>query len=173
MSGRHRRPKQSVSPLPMIGVGALLAAAFARHNPVPYTASESLISVQVLTPTPIRSDPREEVVAVALSKIGLPYVWGAKGEGDRFDCSGLTYFAWRQAGVNIGKSTYEQINAGHLVEGDPQPGDLIFEKSAWGWRGPGHVQLAISSTQVVEAPGRGLTVRVNHMPNSYIARRIS
>ena len=169
--GRHRR-KTQLSPLPMVGVGAIIAAA--AQLPVPYDAGQSLVAVQVLTNSvSVHQDHHAEVVAAALSKVGRPYVWGAKGDGDLFDCSGLTYFAWRTAGVNIGKSTYEQINVGSEVQGNPLPGDLIFEKSAWTSRGPGHVQLAISSSQVVEAPGRGMTVRISPMPDRYVARRIA
>ncbi len=45
--------------------------------------------------------PGDGAVKAALSKLGRPYVWGAKGPSS-FDCSGLTQWAWRQAGVNLG-----------------------------------------------------------------------
>ena len=92
----------------------------------------------------------------------MPYVWGAKGP-NTFDCSGLTGWVWRQLGVPLGPDTYTQIRQGQRVT-DIQPGDLIFPSTH-------HVQLAISRTQVVEAPGRGMTVRLHAMPSSYIAIR--
>lgn len=127
-----------------------------------------------------RVDPRAEglpsgpggaAAAAALSKQGTPYVWGAKGP-NRFDCSGLTQWAWAQAGVHLGPDTYTQIAQGvPVAPGQVRAGDLIFPKYAWDDRGPGHVQLAISSTQVVHAPQTGDVVRIAPMPGSYIARR--
>jgi len=127
-----------------------------------------------------RVDPRAEglpsgpggaAAAAALSKQGTPYVWGAKGP-NRFDCSGLTQWAWAQAGVHLGPDTYTQIAQGvPVAPGQVRAGDLIFPKYAWDDRGPGHVQLAISSTEVVHAPQTGDVVRIALMPGSYIARR--
>ena len=91
-------------------------------------------------------------------------MWGAKGPNS-FDCSGLTNWAYKQAGITIGPDTYSQINQGIPVSRDNiQPGDLIFPYS-------GHVQLAISSTQVIEAPMRGVPVRIINIPPSFAAAR--
>ena len=107
----------------------------------------------------------------ALSKQGRPYVWGAKGP-DQFDCAGLTQWAWAQAGVRLGPDTYSQVIQGvPVAPGDVRAGDLIFPKDDFDGRGPGHVQLAISPTQVVHAPQTGDVVRIAPMPSSYVARR--
>ncbi len=110
-------------------------------------------------------------VKAALSKKGTPYVWGAKGP-NVFDCSGLTQWAWGQAGVTIGPDTYTQVEQGVAVApGDVQAGDLIFPRGSWDSRGPGHVQLAISPTEVAHAPQTGDVVRIAPMPKDFIARR--
>lgn len=110
-------------------------------------------------------------VEAALSRRGTPYVWGAEGPNS-FDCSGLTEWAWRQAGVQLGDDTYSQVSQGvPVAPGDVQAGDLIFPRDSWDSRGPGHVQLAISPTQVVHAPSAGDVVRVANMPSSFVARR--
>ena len=110
-------------------------------------------------------------VKAGLSKQGTPYVWGAKGP-KVFDCSGLTQWAWGQAGVTIGPDTYTQVKQGvPVAPGDVQAGDLIFPKGSWDSRGPGHVQLAISPTEVVHAPQTGDVVRIAPMPKDFIARR--
>jgi peptidoglycan DL-endopeptidase CwlO len=117
------------------------------------------------------SGPGGEAAAAALSRQGTPYVWGAKGPNS-FDCSGLTQWAWAQAGVHLGPDTYSQITQGvPVAPGQVRAGDLIFPKYAWDDRGPGHVQLAISSTQVVHAPQTGDVVRIAPMPGVYVARR--
>ncbi|WP_431240915.1 C40 family peptidase (plasmid) [Mycolicibacterium aichiense] len=122
----------------------------------------------------VPSEPGQGAAHAALSKLGRPYVWGAKGP-NVFDCSGLTQWAWGQAGVKLGGDTYTQITEGIPVPpGQVRAGDLIFPLDAFGEggrSGPGHVQLAISGTQVVHAPQTGDVVRIVPMPGRYIARR--
>ena len=115
--------------------------------------------------------PGDTAVRAALGKIGRPYVWGAKGPNS-FDCSGLTGWAWRQAGIQLGADTYQQIHDGVAVpRGQVRAGDLIFPRDCFDARGPGHVQLAISPTQVIHAPQPGDVVHIAPMPSSYVARR--
>jgi peptidoglycan DL-endopeptidase CwlO len=125
-------------------------------------------------PGRVPGEPGEGAAKAALSRLGCPYVWGAKGPS-RFDCSGLTQWAWRQAGVLLGNDTHAQITEGVAVPpGQVRAGDLIFPVDAFGEggrSGPGHVQLAISDHQVVHAPTAGDVVRIAPMPGRYIARR--
>jgi peptidoglycan DL-endopeptidase CwlO len=117
------------------------------------------------------SGPGQAAVRAALAKLGRPYVWGAKGPNS-FDCSGLTGWAWRQAGIQLGADTYQQIHDGIAVPpGQVRAGDLIFPRDSFDAAGPGHVQLAISPTQVIHAPQPGDVVRIAPMPSSYVARR--
>jgi peptidoglycan DL-endopeptidase CwlO len=115
--------------------------------------------------------PGGAAVRAALSKRGVAYVWGAKGP-ENFDCSGLTEWAWQQAGVQLGPDTYTQVKQGIPVPpGEVRAGDLIFPTASFDGRGPGHVQLAISPTEVVHAPQTGDVVRIAPMPSHYVARR--
>jgi peptidoglycan DL-endopeptidase CwlO len=103
-------------------------------------------------------------VKAALTKLGKPYVWSAKGPNE-FDCSGLTHWAYAQAGITLGPDTYTQIHDGPAVpHGHVEAGDLIFPEA-------GHVMLAISPTQVIEAQQSGVPVKISPMPSSYQARR--
>lgn len=105
-------------------------------------------------------------VRAALSRLGMPYVWGATGP-DRFDCSGLVQWAYRQAGVGLDRTTYDQINTGFAVpRGSVQPGDLVFPHA-------GHVQMAIGNGLVVEAPHAGATVRISRLGSDVVIRRPS
>jgi peptidoglycan DL-endopeptidase CwlO len=125
-------------------------------------------------PGRVPSEPGQGAAKAALSRLGCPYVWGAKGPSG-FDCSGLTQWAWRQSGVQLGGDTYAQLLQGVAVlPGQVRAGDLIFPLDAFGEggrSGPGHVQLAISDHQVVHAPTPVDVVRVAPMPSRYIARR--
>ena len=158
------------------GGGSPLAGVSALTRPAGMTSGRR----QPHTVLASHVDPRADAVpagaggvaaTAALSRRGTPYVWGGKGP-DRFDCSGLTQWAWAQAGVRLGSDTYTQIGQGvPVAPGDVRAGDLIFPKDDFDSRGPGHVQLAISPTAVVHAPQTGDVVRIAPMPSAYVARR--
>jgi cell wall-associated NlpC family hydrolase len=94
-------------------------------------------------------------VNAALSRQGDPYVWGATGPNS-FDCSGLTQWAYNQAGISLPRSTYSQVNVGRSVSvSQMQPGDLVFYYSDYS-----HVAMYIGNGNVVHAPQTGETVKV-------------
>ena len=72
-----------------------------------------------------------------------------------FDCSGLMQWGFAKANINIGRTTYDQINAGVEVSiNDIQPGDLLFDSNL------GHVAMYIGNGQWIESPSTGKTVRI-------------
>ncbi|MFW5417276.1 C40 family peptidase [Nocardiopsis sp. CNT-189] len=82
----------------------------------------------------------------AYAQIGDSYSLGANGP-DVWDCSSLVQAAWREAGVSLPRTTYDQINAGTSVSYDNlQPGDLVFFYS-----GPSHVGLYVGDGKMVHA----------------------
>ena len=84
----------------------------------------------------------QAAVAAAKSQVGQPYVWGGTGNGG-FDCSGLTQWAYSQAGVDLPR-TADQQAVGQQVSADQlQPGDLVV------W--DGHVALYSGNGEIVEA----------------------
>ncbi|WP_217212168.1 C40 family peptidase [Streptomyces sp. AC550_RSS872] len=96
----------------------------------------------------------EKALAFARSQIGKPYVWGATGP-DSYDCSGLTQGAWKAAGVDIPRVTYDQVNAGTTVPlSSAQPGDLVFF-----YDDVTHVGIYIGNGMMIHAPKPGAYVR--------------
>lgn len=84
----------------------------------------------------------QAAVAAAKSQMGQPYVWGGTGNGG-FDCSGLTQWAYSQAGVDLPR-TADQQAIGQQVSADQlQPGDLVV------W--DGHVAMYSGNGEIVEA----------------------
>lgn len=80
----------------------------------------------------------QSVLDFARAQIGKPYIWGGTGP-DGYDCSGLVQAAWAQAGVNLPRTTYDQVNAGTQVSRDQvRPGDLLFFYSE---SAPSHVGI--------------------------------
>jgi cell wall-associated NlpC family hydrolase len=99
----------------------------------------------------------QAAVAYALAQRGKRYRWAAEGPA-AFDCSGLTFAAWRAAGVSIPRTATGQLADLPRVAGRVQLGDLVIYAS----RGPSrrHVALVVDRGRMVEAPGHRLPVRL-------------
>ncbi|MEV3927908.1 NlpC/P60 family protein [Streptomyces sp. NPDC049944] len=96
-------------------------------------------------------------LAAADTRVGKPYVRTATGP-DSFDCSGLTMWAYAQAGAGITRTTYTQINEGTRVgRGQLKPGDLVF------FNNTSHVGLYAGNNTVLHAPYPGAYVRYESM----------
>lgn len=108
----------------------------------------------------------DAVISEAYKHLGKPYVWGAKGPSS-FDCSGFTSYVYRTAlGIEIGGTTYTQINSGIEVSyADLRPGDLVFPHS-------GHVGIYVGGGQMIHAPHTGDVVKVAPVYKFWRARRI-
>lgn len=104
-------------------------------------------------------------IAAAKGKLGAPYVWGAIGPST-FDCSGLTQWAWKQAGVSIPRTSQQQATYGTAVQlSQIQPGDLVT--SDWGSGPSSHVALYLGGGQLIHAPRPGKTVTYTTLDASY------
>jgi cell wall-associated NlpC family hydrolase len=67
------------------------------------------------------------IVALALSQLGVPYVWGGASPRSGFDCSGLTQWAYGEAGLALPRTAQGQFEATARVgAGELRPGDLVF-----------------------------------------------
>ncbi len=93
--------------------------------------------------------------------IGSPYVYGASGPSS-FDCSGLTSWAYAQAGVSIPRTSEAQAGAGTIIssESDLKVGDLVIFYSDHH-----HVGLYAGNGQVLHAPHTGAVVRYESIGN--------
>jgi cell wall-associated NlpC family hydrolase len=101
------------------------------------------------------------VLQAALSRRGLPYVWGAAGP-QAFDCSGLVEWAFAQAGVSMPRVAADQALTGPQVPvADLAPGDLLFYRTDP--TDPGyvsHVAIYLGNGQMIQAPQPGMSVEV-------------
>lgn len=95
------------------------------------------------------------VVGIAFKYLGVPYVWGGTTPAG-FDCSGFVQYVYREAGINISRTTYTQIAEGYPVS-DLQPGDLVFFGS---YSAPYHVGIYIGNGQYIHSPMEGDVVKV-------------
>jgi len=107
-----------------------------------------------------------EIVDIAVQYLGVPYVWGGSTP-DGFDCSGLTQYVYREAGVSIPRTSRQQFASGVRIPEDRldlmQPGDLVF----FGRDGdPGrvhHVGIYCGNGEYLHAPQAGDVVRISSL----------
>lgn len=110
----------------------------------------------------------QQIVDIARSKIGSPYVYGAAGP-DAFDCSGFTSWVYAQAGISIPRTSQAQAAAGRPVSlDDLQPGDIVAYYS-----GASHVAIYAGNGVIIDALNSGIPVgeRPLHMMPVYSAFR--
>ncbi len=90
----------------------------------------------------------DAVIAAAYSQLGVPYVWGGTTPGVGLDCSGLTQYCYRQAGIAIPRNSEDQAAFGRKVPvSQASPGDIL-------WR-PGHVAIYIGDDRYIHEPHSG------------------
>ena len=95
-------------------------------------------------------------VKAALSQIGVPYRYATSLPGVSFDCSGLTHYAWAQAGVVLPRNSRLQSNALPSVPTtEAKAGDLIFY-----YNPISHVGIYLGDGQMVHAPALGKDVSI-------------
>ncbi|MFP4342001.1 MAG: C40 family peptidase [Cyclobacteriaceae bacterium] len=67
-----------------------------------------------------------KVISTARSYTGTPYRWGGTSRGG-MDCSGLLLTSFQSVGIQLPRTTSEQVRIGHNVGlYDLRPGDLVF-----------------------------------------------
>jgi cell wall-associated NlpC family hydrolase len=98
-------------------------------------------------------------LAVARSKIGHPYVFGAEGPR-KFDCSGLTHYSYARAGKRIPRIANAQFRAARRITRQHlRPGDLVFYHRHGRHGTVFHVGMFVSGRMTVAAvdPAEGVT----------------
>lgn len=125
----------------------------------------------------------------ALDQVGKPYVAGMRGP-QAYDCSGLTYAAYKNAGLKWPMMTsYNQRSSKYVKAvkpGSEKPGDLIFTdflrdgsqipRGLAGPKGVDHVSMVLDpaeGTMVEAVGGRGVVIRKYHDNGTYLPQLIS
>ncbi len=110
----------------------------------------------------LRQVQRRQIVALAESLAGIPYVYGG-GDIDGFDCSGLVYYVYDCFGIRLPRSAVEQADlAGAVSWKRAAAGDILAFRLKDGW----HTAIYIGDDRFVHAPSAGEWVRVEAM-NDY------
>ncbi|MDO4661695.1 MAG: NlpC/P60 family protein [Tissierellia bacterium] len=106
------------------------------------------------------------VASLAQQFVGYPYSWGSSDPSVGFDCSGLVYYVYQQAGITLNRSSYEQFYNGYSVDmNNLQPGDLVFFNYGGGIS---HVGIIVSSDGTyVHSSSPGVGVVYGNVYDSY------
>lgn len=102
-------------------------------NPAPAPVEVKKAETPVAEPAKAQAPAKAQtasgasVASIAQQFAGYPYVWGSSNPSVGFDCSGLVYYAYQQAGVTLSRTSSQQFSNGYAVDlNNLQPGDLIF-----------------------------------------------
>lgn len=153
-----------IAPFAASILATLVAIALAACQPVlppkaypaPTTTSTTVANAPV-----VPGEEGEAAVAAARTQLGQPYKSGGESRAEGgFDCSGLTYFAWKSAGVTVPRSsTAQYAGTTRIKKADLVPGDLVFYSSS-GPRGRvSHVALYAGDDVIVQARRPGVALR--------------
>jgi cell wall-associated NlpC family hydrolase len=144
-------------------LATFVAVALSACLPVP----PKVIPATTTTTTTVANAPvvpgkeGEAAVAAARTQLGQPYKSGGESRAEGgFDCSGLTYFAWKTAGVTLPRSsTAQYAGTTRIKKADLLPGDLVFYSSS-GPRGRvSHVALYAGKDVIIQARRPGVALR--------------
>jgi murein DD-endopeptidase len=119
---------------------------------------------QTAASLPADAEPGDRVAELARTQVGKPYGWGGTGP-ERFDCSGLATYVYRQLGIALPRVSLELASTGaHVDRSELKPGDLVFFslRSAFD-----HVGIFLGNNRFVHAPRRQEPVRVDNLDDAW------
>ena len=109
----------------------------------------------------------QELVEYAKQFLGTPYSYGGMSPRG-FDCSGFTTYVYKQFGISLSRTSYDQFGNGYAVT-DLQPGDLVFFTTLSS--GASHVGIYMGDGSFIHASSGASKVVVTSMSSSYYSPR--
>jgi cell wall-associated NlpC family hydrolase len=166
------RPSQVGTPFNIGGGGFFTDADHQDHihvafdTPAPHPAAAAADAVAA----PEAAAPKAEAALHAAEKqLGTPYLWGGAGP-DRFDCSGLMQWAYKQVGVDLPRVAEDQAHVGVPVPRDQlRPGDLIPFADPSGY--VHHIGMYVGDGKFIHAPHTGDVVKISSLDEPYYAQQ--
>lgn len=109
----------------------------------------------------VGSNIGQQVVANAQQYLGRPYKWGGSSPAENFDCSGLVQYVYKQVGISLNRTTYDQVKQGTAVSKNQlQVGDAVFFGSP---SAPHHVGIYMGNGKYIHSPKTGDVIKVSNL----------
>ncbi|MBN1237594.1 MAG: C40 family peptidase, partial [Gammaproteobacteria bacterium] len=119
---------------------------------------------------PTANDAGRAIAEVATQMVGVPYRYGGESPREGFDCSGLVFYAYARAGLDVPRNSRQLFRATRKIPLErAAEGDLVFfqdqEKLS-------HVGIYLGDGLFVHAPSSGRTVSVSSLDGAYYRRHL-
>ncbi|MDQ1326164.1 MAG: hypothetical protein QG564_1289 [Campylobacterota bacterium] len=122
-----------------------------------------------------------KITTLAKQKLGKKYVWGATGNRDTFDCSGLTTYVYKKNGISLPRRAIAQSKVGKPVsKKELRKGDLVFFDTSKSRKGyVNHVGIYIGDGKFIHASSAKNKVVITDLSKSFynerfkVARRVT
>ncbi len=139
--------------------GRLTDAAVRQYQRRNGLAVDGIAGKNTLSRVSAEAQRVQTVVNAAKAHLGLPYLYGGTSPSTGFDCSGLTQYAFRQAGITIPRVSFEQAAAGRSVPySQLRVGDLVAFNSP-----VSHVGIYVGNGQFIHSPKTGDVVKITKL----------
>jgi cell wall-associated NlpC family hydrolase len=156
------RPSSKTLLLPTLLATAAVATGCASTPPAPIAAAPGRVAIEART-----SDAAVggAIADVAMGMVGTRYRYGGTDPVQGFDCSGLVYYAYTQAGYDVPRTSQELFRAARKIAvGEADPGDLMFFQDQTKLS---HVGIYLGDGMFVHAPASGQNVAVASLDAPY------
>jgi len=114
-----------------------------------------------------------KMIKLAKNKLGRKYVWGAVGQKNTFDCSGLTKYVCKKNGITIPRRAIQQSKYGkYISRKNLKPGDLIFFDTSKRRKGyVNHVGIYIGNNKFIHASSAKKKVIITSLDKNFYSQR--
>ena len=119
------------------------------------------------------SGTSKRIIELAKQKLGKRYVWGAVGQKNTFDCSGLTTYVCKANGIKLPRRAIQQSKYGKPVKrSELKPGDLVFFDTSKQHKGyVNHVGIYIGNGKFIHASSAKKKVVITSLNKPFYSQR--
>lgn len=168
-----------VAPIPIIDTapsGPISPVVSYKPEYVPVDQEEYVPEIAVPSPTPVEPEPEApstsaaaDIISVAESYLGVPYVWGGTSPSG-FDCSGFVQYVFKKCGYSLSRVADAQYNNGYAVSySNLAPGDLVFFERTYATNGISHVGIYTGGGYFIHCASGG--VKYSTLSENYYSSR--
>jgi cell wall-associated NlpC family hydrolase len=140
--------------------GAALAAGCASAPQTPVAAGRIALEAR-----PADASVGGAIADLAMGMVGTRYRYGGTDPVEGFDCSGLVFYAYGQAGYDVPRTAQELFRAVRKIAvREADPGDLMFFQDQTKLS---HVGIYVGDGLFVHAPASGQNVAIASLDSAY------